>query len=96
MPSTIEYGPRQGLTDKATADGRPVHPGEQQHRVKGVLRRCDSLANRPWRLCQRDKGNADPRLLKHVACLGLETNNYPPLLVSLHCQRVQLRVSWGT
>lgn len=69
MLSTIECGPRQGLTHKASADGRPVHPGEQQHhRVKGVLRRCDSR-----RLCQRDKGKSDPRLLKHVACLGLET-----------------------
>jgi hypothetical protein len=51
MPSTIEQGLRQGLTDKATADGRPVHPGESKHRIKGVLLRCDSLANRPRRLC---------------------------------------------
>lgn len=39
---------RQGLSDKATADGRP---GEQHHRVKGTPSRYDSLANRSWRLC---------------------------------------------
>lgn len=67
LECTIGQDSRQGLTKAATADGRPVH----QHRVKGDLPRCDSLANRPWRLSQRDEGNADPRLLKHVVCLRL-------------------------
>ncbi|KAF1361367.1 hypothetical protein EJ07DRAFT_154158 [Lizonia empirigonia] len=67
LDRTIGQDSRQGLTKTATADRRLVH----QHRVKGELPRYDSLANPPWRLSQRDKGNADPRLLKHVVCLRL-------------------------